>query len=157
MNSHFICKIEIFEIFLRPQPDKTYKQALLFAGGVVILSALNAILFSHIYYMSIHNGMRVRVAVCSLIYRKSLRLSQTAFGETSPGKVVNLISTDVRNFDSVVLSVYFLWVGPILTVIVGFLIWKEVGWLGLVGLLLVLATVPIYSMFEDYFNFFANF
>lgn len=140
-------------MFFRSSSGISFNRALLFASGVVILSALHTILFSHIYYISIHNGMRVRVAVCSLIYRKSLRLSQTAFGETSAGKVVNLISTDVRNFDSVVLSIYFLWLGPILTIIVGFLIWNEVGWLGLIGLLLVLVFVPFYSMFKHIFIF----
>lgn len=135
-------------VYCRKEPDVTHNAALLFAGGIVILNALNAVLFNHIFHIAFHNGMKVRVAVCSLIYRKALRLSQTALDEVSAGNVVNLISNDVNHFDWASYFANYLWVGPLLTLTVAVLICSEVGFIGLIGILVVFCLVPPMSMFN---------
>lgn len=119
--------------------------AWMYAGGMIILSALNALFNNHIFQIAFHTGMKVRVSVCSLIYRKALRLSQTALGETSPGKMVNLLTNDVNRFDWSTFFVNSLWVSPVLAIIVGFLVWNESGIAGVIGILVVFAMVPILS------------
>jgi hypothetical protein len=48
----------------------TVEEAYIYAAGVVLCSALNVIVI-HPYMMAIfHMGMKIRVACCSLIYRK---------------------------------------------------------------------------------------
>jgi ATP-binding cassette subfamily C (CFTR/MRP) protein 4 len=48
----------------------TIEEAYIYAAGVVLCSALNVIVI-HPYMMAIlHMGMKIRVACCSLIYRK---------------------------------------------------------------------------------------
>jgi ATP-binding cassette, subfamily C (CFTR/MRP), member 4 len=70
-------------------------EAYLYAGAVILCTALN-VLFMHPYMLSIlHCGMKLRVAACSLIYRKTLRLSKNSLGDTTAGQIVNLLSNDV--------------------------------------------------------------
>ena len=71
--------------------------------------------------------MRVRVACCSLMYRKCLRLSQAALNKTASGQMVNLMSNDVRYFDSSVLFVPYLIVAPLQTLIITLILYKELG------------------------------
>lgn len=122
-----------------------HRDALLYAGGIILLNGLNAILINQFFILAMHNGMKVRVSVCSITYRKALRLSQTALGQTAPGKVVNLLSNDVNRFDIVSLFVNAMWTAPLMALIVGYLLWIEVGWAGMIGIAIVFIVVPIQS------------
>lgn len=142
LSIYYIANVKLF---FRTDNTMRYHVALLFAGGIVIMNALNALILNHVYQLAFHNGLKVRVAVCSLIYRKALRLSQTALGETSPGKMVNLLTNDVNRFHWAIFFVNSLWVSPLLTVIVGCLLWFEIGLPGLIGIVVVFTMVPMLS------------
>lgn len=48
----------------------TYQDAVIYASAMLILNAISTLLMNQIFYLGFHNGMKVRVAVCSIIYRK---------------------------------------------------------------------------------------
>lgn len=123
-----------------------HHQAIMYAVGIVTLKALSTLMLSHEFYLAFHNGMKVRLAICSLVYRKVLRVSQKALGGTSPGKVVNMMSSDARRIDSAPFSMNYLWVSPLFTLLVSLLIYYETGLIGLVGIAVILVIVPISSM-----------
>lgn len=101
-------------------------EAYFYATAVVLASAFNVMLM-HPYLLSqMHLGMKMRVALCSMIYRKSLRLSKNALGETTVGQVVNLLSNDVGRLDIAIIFLHFLWVGPIETICVTYLMYSKV-------------------------------
>ncbi|XP_045489358.1 probable multidrug resistance-associated protein lethal(2)03659 isoform X1 [Pieris rapae] len=134
---------KLVEFYSPDQKTMKPKEAYLYAGGVVICSALNVFVV-HPYMMAIlHMGMKFRVACCSLIYRKSLRLSKTALGETTVGQVVNLLSNDVNRFDVAIIFLHYLWIGPLATVIVTYFMWLEINWAAIVGVGFMLAFIPL--------------
>lgn len=85
------------------------------------------------------------------IHFQSLHLSQTTLSDTSPGKLVNLLSNDVNRFELASYTVNSLWTSPIMTTIATYIIWKEVGISGIVGVLIVLSVVPLQSKFSIFF------
>ncbi|KAK7794349.1 hypothetical protein R5R35_011282 [Gryllus longicercus] len=119
------------------------RRALYYAGGMVAVVAVQTLCFNHYLLGAYHMGMRVRASTCSLIYRKALRLSQTALGDTAAGQVVNLLSNDVSRFDLVSTFVHYMWAAPLVTVGAAGLMYKEVGWPAFVGVGTVLAIVPL--------------
>ncbi|KAJ6642101.1 ATP-binding cassette sub-family C member 4 [Pseudolycoriella hygida] len=131
--------------YFRHDSNMPYEEAVYYAVGIVGLNALNAIVVNQYYMGGFHNGMKVRVAVCSVIYRKTLRLSQTALGETALGKVVNLLSNDVNRFDLVSILIHSMWSAPLMSIIVGYLLWIESGWAGMIGIVVVFVVVPLQS------------
>lgn len=133
-----------FIAFYTPeQTEITKEQAYWYAAGVVGCSLIN-IVTAHPYMMGVlHLGMKMRVGCCSLIYRKSLKLSKTALGQTTVGQVVNLLSNDVNRFDLAVIFAHQLWVGPIETIICTYFMYLQVGLSAAVGVFLLIMFIPM--------------
>lgn len=134
---------QLLQFFRKGNTTLTKDDAWLAAGGIVLVSLLSAINMNQFVYLSFCTGMRIRIAVCSIIYRKATRLSQNALGDTAPGKVVNLLSNDVNRFDLVSIFMHSMWSAPLFAIVVGYLLIAEVGYAGLVGILAVFLVVPI--------------
>nr|CAH7729851.1 unnamed protein product [Callosobruchus chinensis] len=129
------------------QQEISQEEAYYYAAGVVLCSLMN-VLLAHPYMMGmLHLGMKLRVACCSLIYRKALKLSKTALRDTTAGQVVNLLSNDVNRFDVAVLFAHQLWVGPIETIVCTYFMYLQVSIAAAVGVLSLIMFVPIQFYF----------
>lgn len=126
-----------------PVNGLTKTDAWLAAAGIVGVNLFTALNNNQFLIQSFATGMRVRVAICSVIYRKATKLSQTALGDTAPGKVVNLLSNDVNRFDLVSVIFNYMWCAPLLSIAVGYLLYREVGYAGFVGMAVVFLVVPL--------------
>lgn len=136
---------QLISFYTPEQTEITKEQAYWYAAGVVVCSLVN-ILSTHPYMMGVlHLGMKMRIGCCSLIYRKSLKLSKTALGQTTVGQVVNLLSNDVNRFDLAVIFAHQLWVGPIETVICTYFMYLQVGPSAAVGVFLLIMFIPMQS------------
>ncbi|KZC06945.1 Multidrug resistance-associated protein 4 [Dufourea novaeangliae] len=121
----------------------TKSEAYLYATGVILCSGL-IIFVLHPYMMAIlHMGMKMRVACCSLIYRKALKLSRTALGETTVGQAVNLLSNDVNRFDVSIIFLHYLWIGPLETIIIMYFMYREVEVSAVIGVATLLMFIPL--------------
>ncbi|PSN42283.1 Multidrug resistance-associated protein 4 [Blattella germanica] len=129
--------------YFKPGSEIEKDDAYLNAGGIVILTMFSMLMFNHFTVDAFHIGMRVRAACCSLIYRKSLRLSRNALGETASGKVVNLLSNDVSRFDMVSIFLHAMWTAPLSALIVAYLLWTGAGYSALIGIGIVFLIVPL--------------
>lgn len=116
-----------------------------YAVGIILCSALNVFVV-HPYMMGIlHIGMKVRVACCSLIYRKMLKMTRTALGETTIGQAVNLLSNDVNRFDISIIFLHYLWLGPLETIIITYVMYHviDVGISSIIGVASLLMFIPL--------------
>ena len=149
-------------------------------GVLVVVCSIFTVWTIHPYMLSIlHLGMKVRVATCSLAYRKViifmlfllkiflssflivnpqfcslqlLRLNRAALRETTPGQLVNLLSNDVNRFDIAVLFIHYLWLGPLQTLVITGLLIHEVG---TVAALVGVASLLIYAPLQGAVSFFS--
>ncbi|XP_015596918.1 multidrug resistance-associated protein 4 isoform X2 [Cephus cinctus] len=131
--------------YFKPEIKKNYTTAILYATGISLATAINVISLNQAIYGAFHVGGKIRVAVCSLVYRKALRLSKTALGETAPGKIVNLVANDVNRFDLVSIFIHHMWSAPLSALIIAYFLYTEAGYAGLMGIAAVFVVVPIQS------------
>ncbi|XP_066582136.1 LOW QUALITY PROTEIN: ATP-binding cassette sub-family C member 4-like [Prorops nasuta] len=131
--------------YFNKNSTEVFETAILYATGICIVTAINVISANQFLHHSHHIGAKVRVAVCSVLYRKALKLSTTALGETAPGKVVNLVANDVNRFELVSIVLHYMWSAPLSALIIGGVLYTKAGYAGLIGIAAVFIVVPIQS------------
>ncbi|XP_043656868.1 ATP-binding cassette sub-family C member 4 [Drosophila teissieri] len=114
-------------------------------GALLVLSTLFCcFLLHHVDLRQRLMGARMRIACCSLIYRKTLRLSMKTAGQTPAGYLINLLSNDVNRLDYGFIFVHWIWIMPLQAVLTCYLIWLNIGIPAIVGVVgLLLKTVPV--------------
>ncbi|KAH9505170.1 Multidrug resistance-associated protein 4 [Bulinus truncatus] len=138
--------------FFTPESQVSKQEAWLYAFGVSMCAIILAITH-HPYFFCVQRiGMRMRVACCSLMYKKCLRLSNKALGETTVGQIVNLMSNDVNRFDQAVVFLHFLWVGPMQAIAVLIILWHELGPSVLAGFFVLLLLIPVQGFMGKLFS-----
>uniref|UniRef100_A0A3P9MIE5 Multidrug resistance-associated protein 4 n=1 Tax=Oryzias latipes TaxID=8090 RepID=A0A3P9MIE5_ORYLA len=143
--------IEYFESYDATQPVPVY-EAYSYAAGIS-LSTFSLALLHHLYFYQVQRaGMKIRVAVCHMIYRKALCLNSSGLAKTTTGQIVNLLSNDVNKFDEVTLYLHFLWLGPLQGIIVTVLLLYAIGPSCLAGMAVLLILMPIQTTFGRLFS-----
>ncbi|KAJ8734976.1 hypothetical protein PYW08_014226 [Mythimna loreyi] len=120
----------------------SWGEALFFAFGIIFCSTFN-IMVQHPFMMgAMHMGMKMRVGVCSLIYRKALKVNIQATSENSGGLVLNLMANDVNRFDTGPLFAHYLWIGPLETMLMTVYLYREMGMPAVYGSTIIMAVIP---------------
>ncbi|XP_010848243.1 PREDICTED: multidrug resistance-associated protein 4-like, partial [Bison bison bison] len=135
-----------------PANSAALQEAYGYAAGLSACVLVWAILHHLYFYHMQRVGMKLRVAVCHMIYCKSLRLSSSAMGKTTTGQIVNLLSNDVNRFDQVAMFLHYLWMGPLQVVAVTALLWKEIGMSCLAGMAVLIILLLLQSCFGMLFS-----
>lgn len=120
-------------------------QAFMYAGIIVGASVIH-VFIGHNYMLALYQfGMRMRIACCSLIYRKSLRLQKSVLGGTTIGQMVNLLSNDVNRCDRAVMHAHNLWLCPLETLVILGILYALVGPVSTIGIFFMASFFPIQS------------
>uniref|UniRef100_A0A4W6DQI4 Cystic fibrosis transmembrane conductance regulator n=1 Tax=Lates calcarifer TaxID=8187 RepID=A0A4W6DQI4_LATCA len=147
--------IQYFENY-NPNDKKALYETLGYAAALSICT-IGLALLHHLYFYHVQRaGMKIRVAMCHMIYKKALCLSSSAMGKTTTGQIVNLLSNDVNKFDDVTIFLHFLWVGPLQAAVVVGLLWLEIGPSCLAGMVVLMFLMPVQTLFGRLFSKFRS-
>ncbi|CAI6364367.1 unnamed protein product [Macrosiphum euphorbiae] len=135
--------------YFNTEGEKTtnLEQAYMYAACLTISTLVTMVLYHIPQVDMIHYGMKMRIACCSIIFRKAMRLSNTSLGETSVGRVVNLLSNDVNRFDKALFFLHFLWISPLQTIVVSYFLWQEIGVSAIFGVATLIMFIPLQVWF----------
>lgn len=61
--------------YFKKNTVETYEMALLYAGGICLATAINVISLNQAIFGAFHIGAKIRVAACSVVYRKVMRMA----------------------------------------------------------------------------------
>ncbi|XP_017121302.1 probable multidrug resistance-associated protein lethal(2)03659 [Drosophila elegans] len=117
-------------------------QAQIYGLNLILITLIGVLMFHPFMMGMMHLAMKMRVAVSTAIYRKALRLSRTALGDTTTGQVVNLISNDLGRFDRALITFHYLWLGPLELLISSYFLYQQIGIASLYGIGILLLYLP---------------
>ncbi|KAM8976173.1 ATP-binding cassette sub-family C member 4 [Pelodytes ibericus] len=142
--------VNYFEIANPSEADLA--NAYINAAALSVCTLLFAVLHHIYFYHVLRAGMKLRIAMCHMIYKKALRLNNTAMGKTTTGQIVNLLSNDVNKFDQVTIFLHFIWAAPLQAIAVTVLLWIEIGPSCLAGIGVLIILMPLQTCLGKLFT-----
>ncbi|KFB46273.1 AGAP004602-PA-like protein [Anopheles sinensis] len=132
------CLGGLVSYFAPEQRDISKEEAYYYAAGIILCSLVPVAIFHHFILYIFQIGMKIRVACCSLLYKKA-----TAGTDGMTGQVINLMSNDVAKFDTATGFVHDIWKGLIELLVLGYFIYQQIGVSGLFGIAFLLSFIPL--------------
>ncbi|XP_066218646.1 cystic fibrosis transmembrane conductance regulator isoform X1 [Saccopteryx leptura] len=126
-------------------PDNKVERSIaIYLGiGLCLLFILRTLLLHPAIFGLHHIGMQIRIAMFSLIYKKTLKLSSRVLDKISIGQLVSLLSNNLNKFDEGLALAHFVWIAPLqVALLMGFL-WEllQAAAFGGLAFLVILALV----------------
>ncbi|XP_028287423.1 cystic fibrosis transmembrane conductance regulator [Parambassis ranga] len=112
--------IASFDPFHAPERSQGYFLAL----GLGLLFTARFLLLQPAIFGLHHLGMQIRIALFSLIYKKTLKLSSRVLDKISTGQLVSLMSTHLNKLDESLGLAHFVWITPLQCILCVGLIWE---------------------------------
>ncbi|XP_060872047.1 probable multidrug resistance-associated protein lethal(2)03659 isoform X2 [Metopolophium dirhodum] len=135
---------ELLEYFNPDNPKYSdIRYAYICASSLLISLFITTVISYSTEQEILNQAMKTRVACSSLIYRKVSFLTTNTLNETNVGQILNLISNDVNQFDMVLPKLHYLWIGPLQTIVVTYLLWQEIGVSSLIGIATLFFFIPL--------------
>ncbi|XP_053518910.1 cystic fibrosis transmembrane conductance regulator [Artibeus jamaicensis] len=126
-------------------PDNKVERSIsIYLGiGLCLLFILRTLLLHPAIFGLHHIGMQMRIAMFSLIYKKTLKLSSRVLDKISIGQLVSLLSNNLNKFDEGLALAHFVWIAPLQVTLLMGLLWELLQASAFCGLavLIVLAIV----------------
>ncbi|XP_036281116.1 cystic fibrosis transmembrane conductance regulator isoform X2 [Pipistrellus kuhlii] len=106
-------------------PDNKVERSIaIYLGiGLCLLFILRMLLLHPAIFGLHHIGMQMRIALFSLIYKKTLKLSSRVLDKISIGQLVSLLSNNLNKFDEGLALAHFVWIAPLQVALLMGLLW----------------------------------
>uniref|UniRef100_A0A8C2TMQ2 Cystic fibrosis transmembrane conductance regulator n=1 Tax=Coturnix japonica TaxID=93934 RepID=A0A8C2TMQ2_COTJA len=106
-------------------PDNSSERSIAYYLGIgLCLLFLVRTLLIHPSIFGLHHiGMQIRIALFSLIYKKTLKLSSKVLDKISTGQLVSLLSNNLNKFDEGLALAHFVWIAPLQVALLMGLLW----------------------------------
>jgi ATP-binding cassette, subfamily C (CFTR/MRP), member 1 len=123
-------------------PMPMYKGILIAFG--MLFTAISQTMFLHQYFHGCFMmGMRVRSSIIQAIYKKSLRLSNSARQGSTIGEITNLMSVDASKLADLCTYLNILWSGPMQICIAVYFLYQTLGVAVFGGIAVMVLMIPV--------------
>ncbi|KAF9143117.1 hypothetical protein BG015_000536 [Linnemannia schmuckeri] len=117
-----------------------------------LVSLMSSVTGAQLLQLNAERGMEIRSGLIGLIYRKSLKLSSEARQTQTAGAISNHMSVDAEKWTTA-LNTLPQWVSaPIELLVALWMLYRQLGWCSLVGLVTVVGLIPIQNKVADIFS-----
>ncbi|XP_043498533.1 multidrug resistance-associated protein 1 isoform X7 [Polistes fuscatus] len=116
---------------------------------LLITATLQTLVLSQYFHRMFLVGLRIRTALITAIYRKAMRMSNSARKESTLGEIVNLMSVDAQRFMDLTAYINMIWSAPLQIVLALSFLWEKLGPAVLAGLAVMIVLIPINALIAN--------
>lgn len=122
-------------------------------GYVIIIFGANVMMsmcLRQYFYWCYLTGMRLRSAVITSIYNKSLVLGAAALSSRSSGEIMNLMSVDASRMQELTPYLHAIWYSFYQITVAVYFLWQQVSYAALSGIAVILILIPVTAKVSSY-------
>ncbi|RZB40222.1 ABC tran domain containing protein, partial [Asbolus verrucosus] len=135
---------KIVSYFVPSQTELSKNSVTFYGCPLIILTFVELLYNQHYIFMLGALEIRIRTALCSLIYRKALRLSLDIQTEdVAIGKIVTFFSKDVNSFEMFIDKINEIWICTFKAIVVSCILYHKIGATALVPIVLFFLLMPL--------------
>ncbi|KAL4093934.1 hypothetical protein PRIC1_011364 [Phytophthora ramorum] len=140
----FVAPMLIKEIIAYLQnPEAPLSEGLVYAAIVFVSGVMQSFLLRNYFFHCFESGMRVRSAICTAVYSKSLVLSAAARQKKTTGEITNLMSIDAQRLQELSTFINSVWFSIFQIVVACYLLWKQIGPATFAGVAVIILMLPL--------------
>lgn len=133
-----------------PEIELPLSKGLMLAMAMFFVSVLQTSILHQYFLNAFDTGMNIKSGLTSLIYQKSLVLSNESSSISSTGDIVNLMSVDVQRLQDLTQWGHIIWSGPFQIILCLLSLYKLLGPCMWVGVIVMIIMIPVNSVIMRY-------
>ncbi|KAK8748985.1 hypothetical protein OTU49_015624, partial [Cherax quadricarinatus] len=114
-----------------------------YAVVMLVCTQLQSFILGQYFLKMFLAGLQIRTGVISAVYRKALRISNSARKESTVGEIVNLMAVDAQRFMDLTTYINMLWSAPLQIALALYFLWQILGPSVLAGLAVMIVLIPV--------------
>ncbi|AET39329.1 ATP-binding cassette glutathione S-conjugate transporter YCF1 Ecym_4265 [Eremothecium cymbalariae DBVPG len=116
------------------------------AIAMFLVGVVQTTVIQQYFALAFDSGMHVSSSMTSMVYQKSLKLSNEASQTSMTGDIVNLMSVDVQRLQDLSQWGHLIWSGPFQIILCLFSLYKLLGPCMWAGVFIMVITIPLNSL-----------
>lgn len=150
----YIFVTRLFSIFCRLligfiEGEEPMWKGYFYATLLLLTAMLQTLVLSQYFHRMFLVGLRIRTALIAAIYRKALRMSNSARKESTLGEIVNLMSVDAQRFMDLTAYINMIWSAPLQILLALYFLWEVLGPAVLAGLAVMIILIPVNGLIAN--------
>ncbi|OQR84098.1 ATP-binding Cassette (ABC) Superfamily, partial [Achlya hypogyna] len=123
-------------------PEAELNTGLLYAAVIFVAGVGQSFALRQYFFYCFETGLRLRSAVVTAVYHKSLVLSASAKGARSTGEITNLMSIDAQRLQDITNYLHAIWYALFQIVVSSYLLYVQLGVAFVAGVVVMLLIIP---------------
>lgn len=127
-------------------PTASLQEGLFYAAIIFVAGVVQSFALRQYFFYCFETGMRLRSAIVTAVYQKSLVLSAAARQKKTTGEITNLMSIDAQRLQDLTPYLHGIWYAAFQIVVSCFLLWKQIGVATFAGVAVILLLIPLMAL-----------
>ncbi|XP_067673483.1 multidrug resistance-associated protein 1-like isoform X3 [Haliotis asinina] len=123
--------------------DEMLWRGYLYSVMLVLVAIVQSLILHQYFHGCLVMGMRLRTVIIASVYRKTLKLSNSARKTSTVGEITNLMSVDAQRFMDLTTYFHMIWSGPFQISVSLYFLWQTLGPSIMAGVGVMILLIPI--------------